>query len=355
MSLTYHHDVTVIGISDRKMIVNNHGVTIVSFEKSTLLTHIRLLYEMFSHLRSFQYDCVHCFDLDSLLISVLASRWQKNRPLIVYDAHEHFPSLIAYDYFKLPTSFSSILELFIDKVELFFASFCSGFIAVNEYLAKRFSVFRKPLVIVRNIPELSWFDQTPSMEVLADIKFPIVMYVGNLALNKGLRTMMDAKTILDKRGAKTSFVVVGNVKGVSKDELSSRGFVIVDWIDFTRLPSYLRRASVGLSLIKPTFLNYLIAEPNKIFVYMVSSLPIVATDYLGTRIVRAENCGLLVHQDDATEVANSVQTILQNETLGKLLGKNGRLAAELRHNGTLEQSKLTSFYELLETKRGEPP
>ncbi len=157
--------------------------------------------------------------------------------------------------------------------------------------------------------------------------------------------MIRVKEILDKRGRKTCFLVVGNVKGVPTEVLKHRGFVLTGWLDFSELPPFLKRASVGLALIQPSMFNYIIAQPNKMFVYMVAGLPIVASDLPGMKIIQDEECGILVDPGDVEAIADRIEELLQNESARLLRGGNGRKAAERDYNGEREMDRIMRFYE----------
>ena len=306
-----------------------------------------MLLEMFLHLRSNRYDVLHCFDLDSLLVAVFASRMLSKRPLVVYDAHEHFPSLIARTYFGLPRALASALELLLDALERFLASSCDAFVVVNDTLCKRFSVFGRPVVKVRNVPSLSWYDSAPLLGLLDDVVDPIVIYTGMISAKKGLEQTIHTKMILDTHGIRTCFVLVGDVKGAARyASLADAGFRLTGWVEYPLLPNVLRKAKIGLALIQPTSLNYVIAQPNKLFTYMVAGLPVVASDLPGIRdIVSKERCGVLVNPGDAGEAANAIATLLEKEELRILLGENGRKAVEREYNWEMESERLFQLYD----------
>lgn len=345
--LSRRYSVEVVGVAGKQSRTTAAGIEITSFKRKSKIFHFSLVFRFILHLRSNRYDVVHCFDLDSLIAAVVAFRFSKSRPLLIYDAHEHFPSLMSR-YLNLPNRIASVIESAIGAVELRFADSCAGFITVNDYLTRRFSRFGRPSVIVRNIPPLSWYDSSEDRTVLTTIREPIVIYIGNLSNDKGLQEMIQAKALLDKDGVKTCFVIVGNVKGTSETELGRRGFLLTGWIPFPSLPAYLRRASVGLALIQPVMQNYVIAQPNKVFAYMIAGLPIVATDLPGMKFIATEGCGILISPGDPASAASAIAKVINDAGLRTNLGGNGRKAAESEYNGESEDRKLLEFYDSLQ-------
>jgi len=347
LSLAVHYNVEVVGAGVSKATVVKDGVTIRSYRKRRRLRHIELLTELFMYLRSTRFDVVHCFDLDTLAIVVIAVRFLSKRSMIVYDAHEHFPSLIA-EYFRLPNLLSAALESFLDKIERHLASFCDAFVTVNETLRERFSVYSKPIAIVRNVSSLAWYDMHTG-EVLEETSEPIVIFSGNLGWTKGVDTMIEAKRILDNWAVKTCFVVTGRVKGGFRRGLTpENGFRYTGWLDYDVLPCFLRKAKIGLALARPSSTNRIIAQPSKLFAYMAAGLPIVATELAGAgEIVRRENCGVLVEHDDAVGIASAIANLLRHEEARRRMGQNARHAAERVYNWEAESQKLFSFYNSL--------
>lgn len=361
LSRKYNVDVVVAGVRQE---YTENGIRIICFQKRSKVGHVRLLLDMYRHLRSNRYDVVHCFDLDSLLVAFFACGMLSERPLIVYDAHEHFPSLIARTYFGLQKGLGSALERQLDAFEYFLAASCDGFVVVNEALSKRFSVFGKPVVEVRNVPSLSWFDDAaPALGFLDDVVDPIVIYVGLMSATKGFEQTILTKKMLDKLGIKTCFVLAGDVKGAKALETLKRlkgsypnlvdaGFRFTGYVQYPLLPGILRKSKIGLALIQPASLNYVISQPNKLFAYMIAGLPVVATDLPGMRdIVSKENCGILVTPGDPEEAAKAIATLLQKEELRMSMGENGRKAIERELNWEMERQKLFDLYDMIQTRK----
>ena len=335
-----------------------HGVTVTTHGPLRRATFLRTLLRIFLNLRSARFDVLHCAELESLIIVVIVSRLMAPRPLIVYDAHEYFPSTIT-NYFKLPKPLSAALESLLGVVERFFASFCDAFIVVNEDLAEKFWAFRKPLAIVRNLPSLSWFDNARTINVLEDVDCPVVIATGErISRSGGLLEILQANSICQKAGRKVCFVLAGRERqsdGRVLRTASGQGVRLTGWIRNDLLPNFLRRASIGLALYSPAEASSKTqffsprAEPMKVYEYMTAGLPIVATDLPAIRaIVSRENCGVLVRAGDADEIADAISKLLDDEKARASMGKRGRHAAEREYNWEIESNRLLSLYHRIE-------
>jgi glycosyltransferase involved in cell wall biosynthesis len=308
-------------------------------------------------------DVVHCCELESLVFVFLTTRLTGKHPLIVYDAHEYFPSLIT-EYIRLPKPAAMAWEQLLNALELSFASRCNAIITVNSDLASKFSVFHKPLVILRNFSELSWFDNARVVEVLEDVNSPIVVSTA-IDTSRGLQEILEAKTLLDNAGVKVCIVLAGRMprKGVHtwsdiKEALSrpTEGLRVMGWVEYDLLPSLLRRASIGLVIYSPAAVSnkrkYRAGESNKLFDYMIAGLPMIVTDLPALRaLVTRNKCGLLVKAADADAIARAIAELLGDGNARSLMSKEGRQAAEREYNWETESARLISLYETFETNQ----
>jgi glycosyltransferase involved in cell wall biosynthesis len=353
LSRKYLVEVVGTGLSAQRGVKD--GIATTCLKKRSKAAHLKVLVELFLHLRSFEFDVLECFGPDSLALVVLISRLLPRRPLIIYDAQEHFPSMMAR-FFTLPKALTAALQFLLDIAERFLAARCDAFVTVNNALMRRFVVFRKPIAIVRNTPSISWFDNAKTLDVLGNVRGPVVVCGGNLSWYKALDKLILSKIALEKRGIEVSFVLTGRVRDPSgrvdpyRDVLD-RIFKVTGWLDYEDLPSVLRKAAIGLVLTKPISINQMIAEPMKLFAYMVAGLPVVATDLPQIRaIVAKENCGVLVDPNaGGEEIADAIARLLKDEETRVSMGKNARSAAEREYSWEKESERLLGLYRQLET------
>lgn len=351
LSLSRKYLVEVVGTGRSAQRGVKDGIATTCLKKRSKAAHVKLLVELFLHLRSFEFDVLQCFGLDSLALVVLISRLLPRRPLIVYDAHEHFPSMMAR-FFTLPRALTAALEFLLDILERFLAARCDAFVTVNNALMRRFVVFRKPIAIVRNTPSISWFDNAKTLDVLGNVRGPVVICGGHLSSSKALDKVVLSKIALEKRGIEASFVLTGRVRDPSRyRNILERIFYVTGWLDYEALPTVLRKAAIGLVLTKPISINQMIAEPMKLFAYMVAGLPVVATDLPQIRaIVAKENCGVLVDPNaGGEEIADAIVGLLKDEETRASMGKNARSAAEREYSWEKESDRLFDLYRQLET------
>jgi len=142
----------------------------------------------------------------------------------------------------------------------------------------------------------------------------IVLYTGHLYEWKGAQTLADASRFLNKE---TIVVFVG---GTKKDEREFRkknkdlnNILILGYKPYFEIPYYLKSADV---LILPNSNKVEISKewtsPMKMFEYMMSKRPIVASDLPSLRDVLNEDNAILVESDNPESLAKGINSALKN-------------------------------------------
>jgi len=142
----------------------------------------------------------------------------------------------------------------------------------------------------------------------------IVLYTGHLYEWKGAQVLADASKFLDKD---TIIVFVG---GTKKDEKEFReknkalnNISILGHKLYSEIPYYLKAADV---LILPNSEKAEISKywtsPMKMFEYMASQKPIIASDLPSLREILSENNAILVEPDNPRKLTQGIAKVLKN-------------------------------------------
>jgi glycosyltransferase involved in cell wall biosynthesis len=101
--------------------------------------------------------------------------------------------------------------------------------------------------------------------------------------------------------------------------------------------------SLGLSLDKPTNLNYLYSLPNKLFDYIYCGVPVVVSPVVEvSRIVQQYEIGKVLNSVEPQEIAETVKQALANKAEHERSRQNcTKAAAEL--NWENERAKLEAL------------
>ncbi|MBI1836035.1 MAG: glycosyltransferase [Flavobacteriia bacterium] len=108
--------------------------------------------------------------------------------------------------------------------------------------------------------------------------------------------------------------------------------------------NYTFYADLGLTLDKPTNLNYRFSLPNKVFDYMHAETPILATSILEVKnIVEKHKIGVVIQNFSSKNLAEMINEIFENENLLLEMKKNCK-KAKLLENWKNEEVVLNQIY-----------
>ena len=113
----------------------------------------------------FRQDCdvYHCHEPGSLFVCAILKILKRKK--LIYDAHEHYPSLIAENSL-FPDFIRPFVRFLADIEESVLIRFADAVITVNESLQKHYEKIEKEAIIIYNFPDLKVFNQDKKMTLL---------------------------------------------------------------------------------------------------------------------------------------------------------------------------------------------
>jgi glycosyltransferase involved in cell wall biosynthesis len=92
--------------------------------------------------------------------------------------------------------------------------------------------------------------------------------------------------------------------------------------------------------------------PTKLFEYMATGLPVIASNFPHWKEILEDNhCGLVVDPLNPKEIARAIEYLLDHPEEASRMGENGRQAVKDKYNWEEEGKKLLDLYERLLTER----
>ena len=260
---------------------------------------------------------------------------------VFYDVHEDLPRQIEYKEYLPPWS-RRPLGLLAGGVEQACVRLMDAVVAATPRIAARFPT--KKVIVVQNFPLMSEFgSRSPTR--YSDRPM-LVAYVGRLTEAVGARVMLQAAAVVDRTDVR--FVIAGPIESSLRSTLASDiGPVRVElpgWLGRDQVQELLDQARVGMVLFQPVS-NYVEAYPTKLFEYMASGVPVVASDFpLWRQIVESADCGLLVDPTDVQAVAAAVRRLLDDPEMAEAMGMRGRQAVLAKFLWDEQADRLASLY-----------
>ena len=292
-------------------------------------------------------DLVHLHDPELLVVGAL---FRVLGMRVVYDAHEDLPSQVAYKPY-LPAWIRPVIAQVARIGILVAGRMVNGVVAATPPIARRFPADRT--VVVQNFPLRREF---ADLEPMRYAERPMtVAYVGRVTEAVGGLVMLDAVRGLRPRpqlrvviaGPMDAAVRAAVGPGPKPAETGKPPIEAPGWLDRSEVVDLLGRARVGLVVFQPVE-NYVDAQPTKLFEYLASGVPVVASDFPVWRdIVGAVDAGLLVDPTDPAAVCAAIDTLLDDPERAAAMGRRGRAAVLERYMWDEQGARLVALYERL--------
>jgi glycosyltransferase involved in cell wall biosynthesis len=288
-------------------------------------------------------DVYHFHDPELMPVGLLLKLHGKR---VVYDVHEHVPEDIL-DKEWIPRAFRNPVAKAARFWEKVGARAYDAIVAATPAIAGKFPP--EKTFTVQNFPIV---DELLAGCALAYRERPaLISYVGGLSTYRGAREMVEAINLLpESLGTRLQLIGPLEPEALRNDlmkldrqnRIEFRGRV--SRLEVGRL---LGMARVGLVLFHP-LACHVVAQPNKLFEYMSTGIPVVASDFpLWRETVHRVGCGLVADPLDPGAIAQAVRWLLEHPEEAERMGRRGLEAVKSRYNWESESHKLLQLYACL--------
>ena len=354
-SLAKAHNVVLIAPDEEEMSKEVDGVRIVTVKKpKSKILHPITMWRVF--IAGFEQDCdvYHCHEPSSLFVCAILKVLRGKK--LIYDAHEHYPSLIAEDSL-FPDFIRPLVRFFAGVEERVLVRFADVVITVNESLQKHYGQIGKGASIIYNFPDLKNFNPDKKNDRLEKkyAQNKVIIYEGGVSRRRGLDKFILTLPKVKEVVLNVKFLVVGKLFDTSdfekwiedylKKQKLHETFEMVGWKPYEEVVNYINISDVGMILFQPTHYNNLIGLPIKLFEYMACGLPVVASNFPEiSGVVKEADCGMLVDPTDVDEIADAIVYLLEHPEDAERMGENGRRAVGEKYNWEKMEERLLELY-----------
>lgn len=337
----FNHEVTLLCSTDKDF--ESTSVKFVKVEKpKNRSERVTLTLDMmYRKALEIDADIYHAHDPELLYV---LKKLKKKGKKVIFDFHEDISEQIKSKHYinkYLRHTISYIYTIFENKI----IKDLDGIIAATPYIQEKYNGEINCIENVNNYPLLEEFKK---YDFKTNVREDKVLYIGGLTKSRGLFTMLK----IAKERPEYNFVFCGDFTNEADKEKAfsqaTKNCTFKGFISRKEISNELVTSKVGLVLLE-SLDRYKVALPIKMFEYMASGTPVIASNFdLWENIINKSECGFSVSPKDTNAILDVLDKLMENHTLNRKLGKNGRKAVENNYNWKIEEKKLIKFYKEME-------
>ena len=336
------HDVSLV-VADGLPDENKDAVKIygVKKDKNRLLRILKSPRSVYKKALSLDADMYHLHDPELIPVGV---KLKKKGKKVIFDSHEDYPSQMLHKPYMNKYLLKIISKIYAMYEKLALKKL-DCIIAAAPFISDRISQWHPVVKVIYNHPLLEEFNNLVR-QPLPEGAIPSVCYAGGLTEIRGIREMVKAMGLCTNE---VRLKLAGNFAPLSlRDEVvKMKGWEKTEelgFLDRKNIQEVLCSSIAGLVVLWPT-VNDMNSFPIKMFEYMASELPVIASNFpVYKDIVEGNKCGICVDPLKPEEIASAIDFIVTNSEQAFEMGKNGKMAVNEKYNWDIEKDKLFDMY-----------
>lgn len=288
--------------------------------------------------RRYEVDILHVHDPEFL--PWLPQFQARTGTAVVYDAHEDYRVRIQKDW--LPWGVRGLSGFGVGIAEDWAITKLCGVISATPRIAERFQTHPNA-VVIQNFPVLKDVAEIQPAQTKRNV---FIHVSGVFTRARGIVEMIQALPLV---GPEVRLMLVGkwSSEALRRDCRALSGWSQVEeagYVERSQMRELLNAALAGLILYHP-LPNHVAAQPNKLFEYMASGLPVVASNFPHWRkLLGGGECGWFADPTKPDEIAAVMKKAIENPELCQRKGECGRDRVLTCYNWEAESDKLLAFY-----------
>ena len=354
------HTVTVLAIEDGDARAGLGKMAGFTIRRVSIVTRRYLRGWIFAPLKFAEYflrtlfiafsekaDVYHSHEISPFAIAWLAARY--NGAKLIYDSHE-----LEYDR-NSPKFTRWILRLY----ERLFANRADKIIVSDgkfrATVMRKKNGVRRPMTFIMNCPRRVTIEQInrarlrEMLNLSADWK--IVLYIGSLFLDRGIRELLEAASLLDN----VNVVIMGTQHAIQKE--------LEEWLERYGMRNRTHLigpfppdevavvasgADIGAVLVQNVCLSFYYSTPTKMFESIAARIPVLVSNFPAMREIVEKNnvgpVGLAVDETSPTAIAEAIKSLISDEYRMEALRQNCGMLHETEYNWEKQEKKLLALY-----------
>jgi len=195
----------------------------------------------------------------------------------------------------------------------------TGIIVISNYMKRYYLSYKKEILVAHDAVSLKRFDSKIDKNEARkkfgiDLNKRICVYAGTISKLKGSDYIFEAARVLPN----VDFLLVGHISQEFKNIDLPANVKLLGKKEQKELPLILKIAD---ALLLPHPKGEYSQSPMKLFEYMASKCPIVASDLPSIREILNENNAVLVKPEEVVELVEGIKKVLRDKNLSDEISK----------------------------------
>lgn len=282
-------------------------------DKNLLLKLISFAKYYFDTIIYFRRLDIACVNAHSLSVLPLAMVFKVlNRSHIVYDTHELETE--THNMKGLRKTLAKVVEKslirYVDSV------FCVSD-EISRWYQRKYNI-KLPVTILNSTPVV---DSDKSDILRQKLNIPseakIILYLGAIENGRGIELMIESFENFNDDKYVLVFVGFGSqINLIKKSKQYCKRIFYLDAVERGSIHLYASSADLGICLNPPTCLSHNYCMPNKLFEYLMASLPVIVSQCESLEnFVFKNDVGIVLRSLDPNSVCESIRNYFEKKTV----------------------------------------
>jgi glycosyltransferase involved in cell wall biosynthesis/SAM-dependent methyltransferase len=205
---------------------------------------------------------------------------------------------------------------------------------LKELLVRTYKLDERRVVVIPNGADTGLFARTDCKQCKRALRLDddahYVCFVGTLHQWQGAEILVRAAAVVAASDGHARFLVVGDgpqrhdLEGLARSLGVSSAVRFTGFVDLPEVAALVGASDICVAPFIPGSYEKIGFSPIKIYEYMASARPVVASHVPGLEFLEQHNAGVLVRPASPEALASGITRLLRDEALRQTMGDNGQ-------------------------------